>query len=255
MYTVEFRVDSFGCESEFTGFENIKTKGFFEPGWSMELLFHDIFEHWFEDSIFFKTKELSQAGECVAMGIRHYFFEYIEHTATSYIAFNKREGWEWNSWNICLGQICDNLYNDDTCIKYPNDFNYTHLPEWDGENLFEGCAKNSYVGCDLMKSYYAKVETAYSYGYWLGAHMFDDILHLIPTFCDNLALFLKTTGLSATDEHSGPEFPIHNRILTVDVRKDNIVAKFCDVYITAKQEEATVHRSVNQFLNQFQYCY
>ena len=251
-YSVEFRVDNSGqSESGFNGFENVKTAGYFEAGWNMNLLFHDIFEHWFEDSKYFKTSQLSQAGECVAMGIRSYFLDY-SCLVNKFASFNKFHGPEWNSWSTCISQVQETRNGDND--KYPNDFKYSYLPEWEPENINKGYV-DSYGGENLPKKLKKQIETAFSYGYWLGQKMFDGKLDMIYNFCTNLNIFLKELELDNLSMDDSTYLPIGGYYLNVDVRTDNIVAEFAGIKITANQSEATAHKAVKAILNKFEYSY
>lgn len=261
-YNVTFRVDCYGKNTEFRGFENIKTAGYFEPSWDIALLWHDIFEHWFEDSEYFRTKELSQAGECVALGIREYFYSTYSGLIERFAGYNKIQGCEWNSWKTIIGQVGENLPNSkdedgndyaENANQYPNDFNYEHLPQWKKENNFKGLVeayKEKYY--NIPEDLANDIETAYSYGYWLGEQMFSDKIGLIRDFMTNLKYFLEKLNIAQTDIYEAPDYPIHERLLTVQVRQDNIVAEFCGCKITAKQSEETVNKVIKQFLNVFE---
>lgn len=263
IYTVEFKVDTQGIHKEVRGFENVKTAGFFEPGWTMPLLWHDIFEHWHEETKYFKTAQLSQAGECVAMGIRQFIYE-NSNLIDRYSSYNKYHGVECNNWNVCIGQCVENLPDStdedgnpyaENANEYPNDFNYTTLPDWDKTNQFEGYAKRyakEYYADKLTDELANEIELAYSYGYWLGEKLFSDKLNMIYSFCENLKLFLDKTGIGATDYYSAPDFPIDGEMLTVKVGKKNIVAEFCGVKITANQSEETAMKQIRSFLNKME---
>lgn len=256
LYLAEFKVDNYGHNTEFTGFENLKTAGYFEAGWSMDVLFHDIFEHFFEDSKYFRTEQLSQAGECVAMGIRTFFYE-NSGLVQSYVFYNKYNGVEWNSWNTIIGQVGENL-NEDNFNQYPNDFNFEHLPQWQYEeeedNFFEGMVEaydNYYNIVDNHPQLAKDIERAVNYGYWLGEHLFKDMLYMIDNFCANLEKLIKLLDMEGKDIYESCELPIHDRTLIVDVRTDNIVAKFCGCIISANQGEADLRRNLKHFENQF----
>lgn len=183
-YTVSF-VAEWGDYSDFQGFA---VNDVFEPGFDMALLFHDIFEHWFEHSEFFSTDQLSQAGEVVAMGIR----EYLNDTSGlvyQFACYNKYQGVEWNTWTTILGQIRETA---EDYSPYPNDFDFQYLDQWDGE-----------IWIDDMIPYYDDafeedypelvplIYRAFNYGYWLGEFMFSDRLQLMYEFCLNLRDFAK----------------------------------------------------------------
>lgn len=175
----------------------------FEPGYGINLLFHDIFEHFFEETEIFSTEELSQAGECVAMGIREYFSR-NSSLVERYAGYNQYQGIEWNSWMTILGQIGENL-DEDGWTPYPNDFNYKHLPEWKKENDFEDMVDtyNKYDQ-DFSDELKNDIETAYSYGYWLGEHLFEDRIYQIDDFCKNLVQFLEHFELDNTKDMHDP---------------------------------------------------
>ena len=254
LYSVEFRVDNVG-QDEFKGFDNVKTSGYFEPGWSMDLLFHDIFEHWFEDTKYFRTQELSQAGECVAMGIRSYFAD-VSGLIHSYAGYNRYRGIEWNSWSTVISQCGENL-DPDAYIKYPNDFNYDYLQGWNGENMYEDYvnAYNEYYKGKFSLKLKNEIEKAVSYGYWLGEKLFEGKIQMIDTFCRNLQIFLRELNILDLGMYDSSHYLIHGRTMSVSVREDNIVMRFCGVCISANMEEDTIYRQIKRFQNKFEYAY
>ncbi len=265
IYEAQFRV-SINGDSDMNGFENVATAGFFEPGWNMNLLFHDIFEHWFENSKYFKTDSLSQAGECVALGIRTYFdSDCYNNLVQRFAMYNEHNGVEWNTWNVIIGQISENLPdskdedgNDyaENANQYPNDFNYTTLKGWNGENDFEGYV-DSYNKYDakIPDSLKEEIEKAVSYGFWLGEHLFSDKLNMIDNFCSNLKDFLDKTGIEKLDMYEDPTdlYDLAWKMLTVKVGKDNITADFCGVCISANKGEKAMNQTIQAFLNKHHY--
>ena len=235
MYEINFKIEN-DRNNDCNGFCNVLTEGCFEPGWSINLLFHDIFEHFFEFSKYYSTETLSQAGECVAMGIRQWFYE---HTGLvqNYASYNKYQGVEWNSFETCLGQINDAVfYENDT---YSLDFNFKHLKKWNRENTFEGrCSDYKHY---KIEKYFEKVELAMSYGYWLAEYLFDDLTWEINNFCSNLMIFLKACEFP-TDMLD--TFDIDNlRSFKVKVSKKGIVGRFNNgVYVSDKLD---VNKSIN----------
>lgn len=219
----------------------------FDPGWGMPLLFHDTFEHWFEYSDLFRTKQLSQAGECAALGVRQYFFENTS-LVEDYAAYNQIRGVEWNSWTTILGQMSESKEEGSSAL-YPNDFKYVHHKDWEPENTFknyadsydkEGWYKN--LGPRLKRA----AETAFSYGYWLGEQMFGDSLMTIGAFCRNLKLFLDVTGISNYETFSEHLYGLGGRKMIIHVSPDYIKAEFLGVKITSNQSEDAVRRAVSR---------
>lgn len=261
LYTCNFTVDNFGRNKEFTGFESDLTSGYFEAGWSPALLWHDIFEHWFESSSYFSTKELSQAGECVAMGIRQWFYDYT-NLVQKYAAYNLFRGVEWNSAQTILSQIVEahEEIEEYGHSEYGLDFDYVTLPEYEPQDQFKGFINpymTDYIDYDLPSGIIDKIEGALDYGYWLAEFLYSDMIHIIDKFMSNLVQFLTFTGIydEHRDYYESCPFPIDGRKLVVQVRKNEVIAKFGSLYITSNQQPETIDKVSRQFLNEFEYEY
>lgn len=210
-YQVNFTV----VDDDMVGFGIEQGLGYFEPGWGTELMFHDIFEHWFEDTKFFKTAELSQAGECVALGIRSYL---DNHTGlvSAFAGYNKFHGCEWNTWNTLIDQVGENL-DPETTNQYPNDFNYTTLPSYKPENLFEGYVESYNKYYKIPKKLAKKVELAVSYGYWLGEQVHKGREMDIRDFMNNLKIVWEYLELDSKDLYEQSSMIPLGSTLTVNV--------------------------------------
>lgn len=94
-YKVNFKVPA---DQDLTGWEIQfpSGAGFGEGAFDTTVIYHDIFEHWFEESNLFRTSRLAINGEAVAMGIRH-SLETNWGLCTQYGAYNLIRGWMWNS--------------------------------------------------------------------------------------------------------------------------------------------------------------
>lgn len=213
-YKVNFEV--LEDDNGYKGFGIEQGIGYFEPGWDTGLMFHDIFEHWFENTNYFSTNELSQAGECVALGIRSYLDDH-SGLISSFASYNKYQGNEWNTWNTIIGQVAENL-DKDAYIQYPNDFNYTTLSNYKPENLYEG-----YVAA-YCKEYYKlskklskQIEMAVSYGYWLGEQVHSKRLNEIYHFMTNLKLVWSILELNTLDMYDDSYLVPYGSTLTVEV--------------------------------------
>ena len=186
-YTVRLVTDDSEWASS-RGFVNENCLGKFDAIWNINGFAHDLFEHWFEGTRYFKTRELSQAGECVACGIRQYLDD-NSSIVERFMGYNMFHGVEWNSWNSIVGQVKEVLDGNDT---FPNDFNYKHLSKWNGKNEFKGYCKEQ---CKYSaKGFDEQIERAFSYGYWLGGHVFTN-LDLVEDFLGKLNRFLTKTGM------------------------------------------------------------
>jgi len=92
-----------GWESKFPG-----NQTFGQGGYSLGTMFHDIFEHGFENCEIFETDQLSIEGECFAMGIREYIKnQYNLAEVEKHLYYNKAQGYVWNSIAVIEGLISD----------------------------------------------------------------------------------------------------------------------------------------------------
>ena len=246
-YEVKFKIQN-NKRCELTGFEEVKTAGMFDPGWGINLLFHDIFEHR-EFCKEYSTKELSQAGECVAMGIRTYLYS-CSGLVHHYAGYNKYQGIEWNTWNTILLQVAETKREEDG--KYPNNFNYTHLKQWKKTNEFQGMCE-AYNENYHVEELYEDIETAVSYGYWLGEHLFKDRIHLIGDFCENLKQFLIHTDMESRDPYDTHPLDIDQLSFNVKVGSKEIVGRFGNGIVVSDSKE--YRKSVQQWERKFELAY
>lgn len=170
---------------DFKGYVPLKCNNYFEGSLHINTFSHDLFEHFFEFSKYFRTKELSEAGECVAMGVRTYL-DYHSSIVQNFMGFNKYKGIEWNSWNTCIGQISESLEYPD---KYTIDFDYKTLPFYKKNNIFKGYCES--YRSSLSEKLNTQIEEAFSYGYWLGEYLFKDRLNMIYDFLELLKDYLS----------------------------------------------------------------
>jgi hypothetical protein len=240
LYDIEFRVKNHK-NNEFNGFEAIKTADYFEPSWDINLLYHDIIEHFFEWSKYFSTPQLSQAGECVAMGIRSYLSDYSCLT-TEFADYNKYKGIDWNSWTTCLSQISEAKEENS---QYPNDFNYQYLKSWNRKNIFKGYAEK-YDEFYEVKEFYKQVELAFSYGYWLGEKLFSSRIEIIYRFFTHLRQFLQELELDSLNMYDTAYNLNEGSRFKVEVKSNNIVGNFDGVLITSNIDG---YKSANKYLN------
>lgn len=234
-YNVRLILDNDNC-SEFKGYVLAEGLGKFEGSLDLGTFSHDLFEHWFENTKFFKTKELSHAGECVAMGIRSYLDD-KSGIVKDYMNYNIFRGVEWNSWSTCISQIAEavDIKKQESEDVYSLDFDYTYLKGWEPVNNFEGyCNSYNQYYCDLG-GLEDKIEIAFSYGYWLGEKIFKDKIDVIDSFLENLKDFLsdlKSLGFGE-DPYEGLPWYFPN-VVDTSVRKNSIRMKFGDDLITDK---------------------
>jgi hypothetical protein len=246
IYNLTFVIDESGNQ-DFTGFSEIKTREYFEPGWDFALLWHDMFEHWFEYTDYFSTSELSNAGECVAMGIRDWF-DNSTGLVSNFGAFNKYRGCEWNSWVTCLSQIQESS-EDYSC--YSNNFKYTTFEGYNKKNNdFEGMFK-AYNEYKLSKKYEKKIEKAFTYGNHLANKIFKGRVNEIEDFCNNLKHFLDSLEITKTDTYEKSIYNLHGKELKFNFRKDTIIADFCNCKISSKMSSNYIEKQIVQFQNKY----
>ena len=238
MYKLKFDILN-DSKNEFNGFSNVETKDYFEAGWNIELLWHDCFEHFFENSKYFKTTELSQAGECVAMGLRLWWNDYT--SCISEFSFSNRCIYK-NNFEICLGQVKES--EDEDYPQYSNNFNYKHLTAWNKKNIFEGYAKK-YDEYYNIEKYYKNIETAMSYGYWLGEHLFLNKEKEVFNYMSNLKEFLKQAEFPNGMYDTMIYLP-YNSTFNISVHKNKIVSKLNDITITNNSD---IHKIMNKWEN------
>lgn len=250
MYKVEYKIINSrnGHESGLTGFVPASVADRFDPSWGIPMLFHDTFEHFFENSKWFATRELSWAGECVAMGFRFY---HLNHCGLPYTYFPPGMfGAEHQVFYSMISGVKNSLeeYED-----YAVDFMYKRLPEWNGVNEYKGVAKmyqDKYVR--LKPELYEKIETAISYGYWLAERMFSGMNTVISAFCYNMDAFLKATDMGGGgrgfDPYETIDQPVDGMTLTIKVERSNIVARFSNGVLISSNM-ADHWRSVKQWEN------
>ena len=188
---------------DFPGYRLLGCEGF-DGGFNINLFSHDLFEHWFEFTPYFKTKELSHAGECVAMGIRTYLYNKTG-IVEKFMGFNKYNGVEWNSVKTITGQMSDDLKEE--YPRFSLDFKYKRLSTYKPVNMFEGLIR-SYEEGSILK-YATRIEKAMSYGYWLGEHLFDGREREIYDFLERLNYVLKDEMIKYYDTF---EFSFGKRI-------------------------------------------
>lgn len=208
--------DLFGWEIQIPG-----TNGFMEGGVSPELLYHDIFEHWFEMSGLFRTPELSINGEAVAMGIRH-SLETNWGLATQHGAYNKFNGWQWNS----RATIKDLLYNveQEECPIYgvcqtPIRASKVEVESWRVEEAAELLQLH-----DKYPEYADVLAHDYAFG-WAWA---DEVYQwhqqdALSRFMENLKVFHVALGLG-DDLHQDNIFGLESMIVNVDLGRADIRA-------------------------------
>lgn len=243
LYDVEFKIKN-SQKNDYNGFEVVKTAGWFEPSWDINLLFHDIIEHFFEQSKYFYTSEFSQAGECVAMGIRTYLNDYSS-LVTDFAGYNKYRGVEWNSWTTCISQIRESINGES---EYSNNFNYTHLKSWDKKNIFKGVAKY-YDEYYKVEEFYEKIELAFSYGYYLGEKLFNNKIDIIYRFFRNLREFLSEIEILNLTHYDTSIYLLENTKFIVNVTSNNIVGYLDGVLVSSNVDSYKSIKSFNKKYN------
>lgn len=240
-YTIRLVTDN-NKWADFKGFVPEVALGKFDGGYGINTMAHDLFEHWFEDTRYFRTRELSQAGECVALGIRQYLYE-NSNIVDRFMGFNRYQGVEWNSWNTICGQVNSVEDGDDTFL---NDFNYKCLSTWDGKNRFEGGVSSYYK---RTTGYDKDIEKAFSYGYWLGGHVFDD-LSLVYDFLEKLSKFLRATHLEDTEMYE-EYFPDFKMGFTMKKKSKLIIGRFDNGVVISTNSK--VEPAIEKWLKYYDY--
>ena len=224
-YKTSLILDTSGY-SESVGYVNEVALGRFDAGLDMGLFAHDMFEHWFEETKFFRTKELSYAGECVAMGIRSYLDDHSD-IVRKFMSYNTYYGVEWNSWHTCLGMITDHVkgYSD----SYALDFNYLTLKGYKPHNLFEGYCGN--YESKLSPELNTQIEETVTYGYWLGEQVFKDRLQQVYDFLSLFKIDIKRMGLPKDRE---PHDSLDDYLDILPARIDLKVGKYIETKFITK---------------------
>lgn len=190
------------ADSGLDGFVLDKHLGTFDGGMNINLFFHDIFEHFFEFSDLYHTGQETQAGECVAMGIRTYFLESSD-LVQKFASTNKYRGHYWNILAVMSGQVRDTqaeverhaAEGDEYPPQFPNDFHFKgiDLPIEDMFWILEG--EDGYKDLEQFGEKYPElfegIKKAFNYGFALGKYLFEDRLELIDAWCQKLDKFIK----------------------------------------------------------------
>ena len=204
-----------GWFSEFKGFVNECAFGMFEGLFTSEGLLHDIIEHGFEGSYYFKTSELDVAGECVAMGIRQYLYE--NSYWSNYISYNPYKGIEWNTWKTIYGLLSE---SSEEYGKYPANFDYVPKFKFD-KDRFEDYMKTYVEDIKTDESLIQKAEEAVAYGYELGEKLYGNKIEKVMSFAENIQnLFEAFTKYNITEES------INNAQILVSINENSIYADF-----------------------------
>jgi hypothetical protein len=205
MHTITFNIINEDNHNEYVGFEPIigDNLSFNEPTFSSQLLFHDIFEHAFEESKYFSTKgKLTSNGESMAMGVRKWFYENTR-LIEKYAGYNKNMGVDRNTSSI-LDSLVFTFMEDKEKGYYPK---YPIVKKFKGLDL----PKNDYKLAlyDYGKEKYLKrMNKAYKYGISLADHLYEGMEEVLSSFMDNLILFMEKSGIN----HIGKE---HYEVLEI----------------------------------------
>lgn len=233
-YKVRFVMDN-NAYSGLDGFVLDKHLGKFDGGMNINLFFHDIFEHFFEFTALFKTSQESQAGECVAMGIRAFFLE-TSNLVEDFASSNKNRGHYWNILAVMSGHVREtqseveeySTDEDEHVPQFPNDFNFKGV-DLEIEDMFwileceEGYKDLEQFGekhPELVKG----IKKAFNYGFALGKFLFEDRIKLINAWCEKLAAFIEIMQDRGIWE---PEYLGH-ATFDVEVGEKKITGKFWD---------------------------
>ncbi len=239
-YEVEFSLlnDPNGLY-EFKGFVNTVAEGEFEAGFNIGTLYHDMFEHWFENSKYYSTSSLSQCGEAVAMGVRAWL-EDEGSVPTEYGVYNRYQGIWWNSKSTILSQVYETEEEVEEYgeAKYPNDFDFKHLDSWDGEisehiRYQWECVHTENYYVEIEEKYLEDILKAMSYGYYLGELLFEDSLEMIEDFLNNLKQWLSTLELQEEHWETCHKLPNYGRY-KFKFSKEKISFSGEDIEITDK---------------------
>lgn len=232
-YQVRFVMD-YNADSGLDGFVLDKHLGRFDGGMEMGLFFHDIFEHFFEFTNLYHTSQESQAGECVAMGIRAFFLENT-YLVPDYASTNAVMGHYWNILGVMSSQVIDTQREIEESAdgeeyepQFPNDFSFKklNLEIYDKFYILENVE-----GYEELKEWgetypelFEGIKNAFNYGFALGKHMFEDRLELIDAWCAKLAAFINRMKDTEIWE------PEYLKYATFDVRvgQRSITGKFWD---------------------------
>lgn len=224
-YSISFHHDN-GDYNEFCGFYQSIPGGlsFGEGGYHRNLIFHDVFEHWFEGTHVFSTgRELSINGEAFAMGIRQSLYD-NSHLVDSWAGYNRLQGCEWNSWQTISALISDPQY-DSNGNQYEVCFDPVIHPD-----LID--LDRNQEGFDLGLAYSigdrrtcAAIGRSYGAGYSYGEQFISyDQCIAIDDFMKNWVIFSDFFGLERLDNYEAASFSFRSMDVKVDYEKCHIVA-------------------------------
>lgn len=226
IYQVKFVMDN-GRYTDLPGFVLDKHHGKFDGGMDIGLFWHDILEHWFEDTRFFKQESETQCGEVVAMGIRQYLYE---NTDCRYMSTNTYYGVYWNTASVLSGQIKETKEQEREYgnAQFPNIFDFEGMASLkkEAQNLtkFQDNILEKYhkMFTDIQE-FVPSVTLAYNYGYALGRYIFTPaLLYSVGQFMDNLkSLISELEDLWMWE----PEY-LNGATLSVNVTDRKITGQF-----------------------------
>lgn len=155
-------------------------------------IIHDLFEHWFERSVFFPCENFTIAAEVVASGVR----EYLLHNSYIIQDCNKYNGTRYNEPPLNNADFLflaeEYFYNKNS--SDPEEILYELFPEdpdffkklpvlWNMHDYWPMIDdKSKYPELDALKPEFDKY---FMYGHALGYHMFDDCLRRVERVYDN----------------------------------------------------------------------
>lgn len=233
-YRLRFVMD-YNAASGLDGFVLDKHLGTFDGGMDMGLFFHDIFEHFFEFTNLYHTSKESQAGECVAMGIRAFFLE-NSNLVQDFASTNKYRGDYWNILAVMSSQVRETQEEveqhladgDEYLPRFPNDFDFRSV-DLEIEDMFwilefeDGYRDLKQFG-EKHPELFEDIKKAFNYGFALGRFLFEDRLALIDAWCGKLVDFIEKM------QNTGIWEPEYLQYATFDVRvgQRSITGKFWD---------------------------
>jgi len=174
----KFEDDSTG-DTGFTHIETFNANAPFNAFWEPSGIFHDVFEHWFEDKLrYFRDKNMCNIyGEMVASGIRVWMY----HNACGFDVFEYRRGnRQYTFFEDTQGQCLEAITEEytqfpihDIGIPYQKYIdNAYNLENVLSEYWFQFINKYPKKLLNQKEVYQSRIQNAYRYGYNLAERLY-----------------------------------------------------------------------------------
>lgn len=217
-------------------------------------LYHDVMEHSYENSKYFRTEELSIEGEAVAMGIRVYLETYYGFLRSlKYLSYYNIYEESWNNVLRLLTSREEGIneggeyYDIAEYFEHHKEFSFKEFREFGNEYkpILNGGFREEYWN-NLTNRQKHSLMKAFAYGQWLGEYLYEDLnYHSIVQFFENYEFFLKCMEVPKDNLYEEITVLSHWDQSTIEVKIfENDLRFYVDgeVLITSKTSKALIER-------------